>query len=47
MPMNQLHADRTARIKSDQRLLTLPHLRLPRLARREARRVATTLAPTC
>jgi hypothetical protein len=47
MPMNQLHADRTARIKSEQRLLNLPHLRLPRLARREASRAATTLAPTC
>ena len=46
----QLHADRTARIVSERRLLNLPSLHLPRLGRRQAQRpaaVTTVAATTC
>jgi hypothetical protein len=45
---NQLHADRTARLHSEQRLLRLPTFRSIRFARKE-QRVATAarVAPTC
>jgi hypothetical protein len=46
----QLHADRTARIISEQRLLHLPSLHMPRslFTRKERRqRLATQPATTC
>lgn len=45
--LNQLHADRTARLHSEHRLLQRPTFRSIRISRKERRVVTARVAPTC
>ena len=45
--INQLHADRTARLVRGQRSLRLPVLRSPLFTRKERRIAAARVAPSC
>ncbi len=45
--LNQLHADRTARLQRSQRTLRFPALRLSLLTRKERRVATARVAPTC
>ncbi|HEX4906662.1 MAG TPA: hypothetical protein VFU93_14485 [Acidimicrobiales bacterium] len=44
---NQLHADRTARLQAEQRLLRRPTLPSFRFTRKERRLATARVAPTC